>query len=549
MLPITRYQVIRQFLTTRLLAGPLASVTALLPERLEASPASAPSLRKPQPARPPARATQSRQQPWLLPLLVGFVLINLGLAFFRSYHLRLDGDITPIVLPRADYVHVLHDPFGWAVLKHHSVYAGPNRFFAHIAMYLYWRNVPLLLQAFMSPITSLYTAQALFNTVLQMLLLYVMGWYATGVRRLSSTKLWLAMALMIPMFQTTGYNRQMAILDNSVTYNFFYALPLLLLLVLLWPLYRAVSQGQPVRLSGLQLVGMLLLAVVLAFNGPIITGTVLVLLLGVGLHTARQRWRRPPSQWLQGLSWRPVLLWGWFGMLCLYSLYIGRNNSENITTMTVSVAERYQRVPYGIYYTLSNRLGMPLLVAFCLLNVWLVRRLLPATFENRRLWPTLCCVGLFALVYAFLLPLGGYRPYRPYILHHDCIVPITVGLVTFYGLSSVRLLTQMRGWPQRSYIGALVIIAAVFINADRRLYKYGDKIREYEALQLLARPDAPAIVALPHSCTVVSWDPFNSPLNSITSAEMLNHWHVTNGLKLYYFPPYQLDTPLVWEED
>jgi hypothetical protein len=541
MLPITKHKIISRLFTARLSFWPVLASTALLPERVAAPPAPRPFVAK-QLAPKPAPS-------WLLPLLVLFVVVNLGLAFFRSYHLRLDGDITPIVLPRADYAHVLHDPFGWAVLRHQSVYAGPNRFFAHIAMGLYWRNVPLLLQAFLSPIESLYAAQALFNTGVHALLLYVMGWYATGCRRLSSGRLWLAMALMAPFFQTTGYNRQMAIMDNAVTYNFFYALPLLLLLVLLWPLYRAVSQGRPVRLPALQWVAMLLLAVVLSFNGPIITGTVLVLLVGVSLHLARQRWQQPMRQWLQALPWRPMLLWGWFGVLCLYSLYIGRNNSENITTMTVSVAERYKLVPYGILYTLTDRLGMPLLVLGCLLNVWLVRRLLPPTAENRRLGPTLGWIGLFALIYALLLPLGGYRPYRPHILHHDCIVPITVALVAFYGLSAGRLLTQLRGRQQRWYIGAVVLVAAIYLNADRRLYKYGDRVREYQALQLLARPDAPAVVRLPHRNSVVSWDPITDPVSSITSAEMLRYWRVTNGLKLYYFPPYQEDTPLEWGDD
>lgn len=512
-------------------------------------PAALRTARAAVPAAQPGRARPQPAPAWVLPALVLFVLVNLGLAFFRSYQLRLDGDIAPIVLPRADYAHVLHDPFGWSVLAHNSVYAGPNRFFAHLAMYTYWRQVPLLLQAFVSPIASLYAAQALFNTTVQALLLYVMGWYAAGTRRLGSGRLWLAMALMIPFFQTTGYNRQMAIMDNAVTYNFFYALPLMLLLALLWPLYRAARQGQPLRLPAPKLVALLLLALVLSFNGPIITGTVLVLLLGVGLHALRQRRGRPLGQWLRSLPWQPVLLWGWFGVLCLYSLYIGRNNSENITTMTVSVGERYQLLPHGVVAILTDRLGLPLLLAGCLLNAWLVRRLLPATPDNRRLWPVLGGLGLFALVYALLLPLGGYRPYRPYILHHDCIVPITVGLAMFYALSAGRLLGQLRGWPQRCYIGALVAVAFIYLNADRRLYKYGDKVRESEALQLLARPDAPPVVELPHRITVVTWDPVTEPVGSITSAEMLRYWRVTNGLKLYYFPPYKQDAPFDWGDD
>jgi len=543
MLPINKYRFSNRLFTSRLSAWPLATITALLPER-----AATPAAQRPLGAQP--LPTQPQPAPaWVLPLLVVFVLVNLGLAFFRSYHLRLDGDIAPIVLPRADYAHVLHDPFGWAVLTQNSLYAGPNRFFAHIAMYTYWRNVPLLLQAFLSPIDSLYAAQALFNTVVQGLLLYVMGWYATGTRRLRSGRLWLAMALMAPFFQTTGYNRQMAIMDNSVTYNFFYALPLLLLLVLLWPIYRPLSQGQPVRLSGVQLVAMLLLALVLSFNGPIITGTVLVLLLGISLHWGHQHWQQPVGQWLRDLPWRPALLWGWFGVLCLYSLYIGRNNSENITTMTVSVAERYKLLPHGVLAILTYRLGLPLLIAGCLVNLWLVRRLLPPTAENRRLAPILSWIGIFAVVYSLLLPLGGYRPYRAYILHHDCVVPITAALVAFYALTAVRLLSQLRGSQQRWYIGVLLIIAGVYMNADRRLYIYGVKAPQYQALQLLAQPDAPAVVQFPHQARVLTWDPVTEPVSALTSAEMLRYWRVTNGLKLFYFPPYQEDTLLERGDD
>jgi hypothetical protein len=38
-------------------------------------------------------------------------------------------------------------------------------------------------------------------------------------------------------------------------------------------------------------------------------------------------------------------------------------------------------------------------------------------------------------------------------------------------------------------------------------------------------------------------------VSSLTNAEMLNYWHVTNGLKMYYFSPDTPDTPLVWDGD
>ncbi len=479
------------------------------------------------------------RKPWLLLSLVLAILLVLALTFVRNCHLRLDGDIVAIVWPRGDYAHVLHDPFGWDVLTRHSIYAGPNRFFAHIAMWLYFRNVPLLLQHVVSPINSLYGSTALFNVSVLALLLYVMGWYASGTRRLGSVRLWLAMALMLPFFQTAGYNRQMAIMDNSVTYNFFYAFPLMLLLVLLWPLYRAASQGQPVRLPWYKLVAMLALGVVLAFNGPIITGTVLVLGLGVVLHSAWHRLRWPAAEWLRGLPWRLVLLWGWLGVLSLYSLYIGRNNTENITTAMRTLSERYQLVPYGIVSILSNRLGLPLLVLGCLANVQLVRRLLPPSAQALRIRQALRWLGLFAVVYIALLPLGGYRIYRPYILHHDCVLPITVGLVIVYGWSASYLLLHLPTRSQRWYTAGVALIAFIFLNADRHLYIKGetDNTKELRALAYLVQAGPRPVVRLPESCTLLTWDPVTEPLSSITCAEMLEYWHVTQGRVLYYGPP------------
>jgi hypothetical protein len=507
----------------------MAATAVLLPERATRRPAARPTT-KLQPAAPLV-PTQ-----WLLPVLVLAVVAGLALTFIRKYHAPLDGDIAPIVWPRADYAHVLRDPFGWEALVHQRIYAGPNRFFAHMGMFLYFRHVPLWLQHVLSPIDSLYAAVALFNTGVQALLLYVMGWYASGTRRLSSLRLWLSMALMLPFFQTTGYYSQMGIIDNSATYNFFYALPLALLLVLLWPQYRAVSQGLPVRLAWPKLAAMLLLCVVLAFNGPIITGTVLVLLAGVGLHWGWQRRRLPVAEWLRGLPWRPVLLWSWLGALCVYSLYIGRYNTENLTTSMRTLGERFQLVPAGVFHALTDRIGLLLLVLGCVANVQLIRRAVPPSGQGVRILYTLRWVGVFALVYSLLLPLGGYRPYRPYILNHDSILPITVALVVCYSLSASYLLMQLRGRWQRWYGLAALAIAFIYLNADRRLLPPDNNIQERAALALLAQAGPGPVVRLPQKCSVLSWQPITEPLSSVTCAELLEYWHVTKGRKLYYQP-------------
>ena len=474
------------------------------------------------------------KKPWLLACLVLAVLADLGFTYAQNLRLTIDGDLAAIVVPRADYAAVLHDPFGLSVLLGDGWYAAPNRFFSHLIMREYCLRVPVALQAVASPITSVYAAMALLNVLVQALLLYVLGWYAAGTRRLGSLRLWVAMALLVPFFQTSGYDGQMAIIDNSFTYNFFYAIPVLLLLVLLWPLYRAAWQGQPLRLPWYQLAAMLLLSVVLALSGPIIGGAALVLLVGMGLRGVRQRWQRPAAERLRGLPWQELLVCGWLGALCLYSLYIGRHNTENLAVL-VPVTERYRLVPYGIFDELTMKLGLPLLVAGCLGNAWCIRHWLPAMAEGLRIRKVLRWLGLFALVYVALLPLGGYRSYRPLILRHDSILPITIGLIGFYALSTSYLLRNLLGRALRWYGLGVAVVAFIFMYADRRLYPRHDNACERQALALLAQAGARPVVQLPDSCTVMSWEPVTNPSESLTNAELLGLWHITNGQKLYYY--------------
>jgi hypothetical protein len=467
------------------------------------------------------------KKPWLLPLCVLVVLLDLALTFAQNYHMPFDGDLAAQVVPRADYSRILQDPFGWAVLTKNAVYAVPNRFFAFGTIYWYFRHVPLWLQPLLSPISSAYAAMALFTTAMQVLLLYVLGWYVTGTQRLSSTRLWLALVLLLPFFQTTGYHSQMSLVTTSISFAWGYTFPLLLLLVFLWPLYEAARTGQPLQLTWPQLGSLLLLGVVLAFNGPIVPGTVLVLVLGVGLHVV---WRR---QWL---TWQPALLWGWLAGLCLYSLYIGRNNSENLIA-TLPLWERYKLLPKGIFEQLTVRLGLPLLLIGCLLNAQLIRWRLPRTAERQHLLRWLRWLGLFSLVYIALLPFGGYRFYRPYILRYDTILPITVGLVVFYGLSTTYLLPRLQGSWRRGYTAGVVLIAAIFINADLKLRPNENNTSERRALEQLAQAGPGPAVQLPDSSRVMAWEVITTPNESITQAELLNYWGVTKGLKLYYYPP------------
>ncbi|RZL16372.1 MAG: hypothetical protein EOO62_01460 [Hymenobacter sp.] len=238
---------------------------------------------------------------------------------------------------------------------------------------------------------------------------------------------------------------------------------------------------------------------------------------------------------LRHLPWQGLAICGWLAGLCLYSFYIGRHNTENLSTTLVSVGARYRLVPYGVFDELTVKLGLPLLVLSCLLNVRLVRRLLPPTAEARYIVRVLQWLGWFILVYVLLLPLGGYRVYRPLILRHDSILPITLGLIGFYALSTGFLLRSLRGPALRWYGAGVGAVALIFMIADRRLAPRHDNTCERQALAVLGQACPRPVVQLPDNCAVLSWDPITNPIESLTNAELLAHWGVTHGLQPYYY--------------
>jgi len=138
-------------------------------------------------------------------------------------------------------------------------------------------------------------------------------------------------------------------------------------------------------------------------------------------------------------------------------------------------------------------------------------------------------------VYVALLPLGGYRNYRPLILRHDSILPITLGLVAYYALSVLYLLAHLAARPRRWYLAGVVGVAAIFVNADRKLTLRDNNACERHALEVLAHAGSEPIVRLPDNCRVMSWNLIPDPNESATPAEILELWGVTKGRKRYYY--------------
>ena len=474
---------------------------------------------------------------WLALLLGLVVLADVAYSFYQHYRIPLDGDMAAIIWPSEGYRPVLNDPLGLAALLQHRIYAAPNRYIAHQSFASYFRTVPGWLQAAgAAPLDSVYLACAIAKTLIQSMLLYLLAAYCSGTACFTRLRFLMAAALLAPLFQTAGYVNQLGLIDRSITYTWFYALPSALLLLWFWPFYRAWRRGEPVRLSVPVAVALLGLAAVLASHGPLVPGVVLLVcpLMLVGAYW--QRLTTSPvgkSAWLNllgSLPWSSVLLCAGFCVLCLYSLYIGTYNAENFAH-TLPLAERYQRLPVGFFSQLTQKLGTPLVLAMVLVNSWLLRSKASSP-EGHRLLTALRWIGILAVVFMLLLPLGGYREYRPHILRRDTLQPVLLALFFAYGATALYMLRQLPNPSRRNYSMLVVGVGLLFSITDRLRLKDSNAC-ERQALAYVALHPEP-VAQLPNACTVMSWFPVTDPGSSALAVELLHYWGVLPKKTLYY---------------
>ncbi|WP_426061100.1 hypothetical protein [Hymenobacter sp. B1770] len=479
-------------------------------------------------------------------LLLLFLLFDLGYSFWHYLQFPLDGDLATVVWPHESFLRVLHDPFGLGVLLDHDVYPAPNRFFAHYFMFGYFRHVPLLLQKLsLSPVDSVYMACGLLKIAVHALMVYVLAVAVSNRYHVLNSGFLLAAALVASFLQTSGFNNLMGVIDWSITYTWAYALPLGLLLLFFLPFVRSVLHDVPLQVSGVGVLGLVGLAVVLAFNGPVVPATALLICPTALLLCWHRRFAaRPATEPVGQRAWRalgelpPVLLlaFGLLSLLSLYSLYIGRSNSENLW-VAMPLAERYARLAQGVLFQLTgevqltDKYGYSLLLGMLLVNAVILSQCLP-TPQAARVQAVLKWLGLFAVVYLLLLPLGGYRSYREYIVRRDSILPITLGMMGAYAFSAYYLLTHLSPATRWAYATLVVASLAVFTFTDQYQESQSNACERSLFAQLAASPEP--IVRLPATCTLMDWQPLTDYRKSELNAGLLHYWGIVKTPKRYY---------------
>ena len=439
-----------------------------------------------------------RKKGWLILVLFGFLVLDTVYTFLQHHQVALDGDLSSLVLPSPYYEPVLASPFGWEAITGEESYASPNRFFVHWSMYHYFRIGPRWLGALTDTVEGIYLSSAIAKTGAHLLLLVLLSWLAG---REGSARDWLwAAVLLAPLFQSAGFYRPViGLIEPSPTYTFFFAWPSVLMLALL--VLVAKHWEQPGTDLSSRVALFIGLIVVLPFTGPIVPGVIMVSLGLFGIGNMAIWVSEGKAAWIERCGSRlPLLYWiglGVLGLLGFYSLYLGMLSTEQ--QESVSIGARYLRLPKGLWNMLTNKPALPLLLAGLLWHVFQLRR---RQRDGVRQWikGEVQYLLLFVLLYLLLLPLGGYRDYRPDIVRRDTIQPVLLVLFYLWGRSGVMLVNSLRQrpWPVLPTFALLLLFTLADITA------VDEPSCERETMQQLATAGQDTILLDP-DCPILTW--------------------------------------------
>ena len=449
----------------------------------------------------------------------------------------MEGDMAGCIVPTEDVKKILENPLGFEVITENQPYSNPNRFFSHWILKEYYNTFPFIVQKFANPIESIYLSSAIVKTVIQIILILLLAFAITGSFKVLKLDFMIAVSLIYPLFQTNGYRPFIGIIDPSVTYTFFYAVPCIFLILYFLPfifqLYHSKIQITPTLI----LIFWIPLAFVVSLSGPLNPGVALVFSLLAFFIVFKKYYNQTNqksfiSNGFNSFIKIPINYWFFLlpiSLLSFYSLYIGSFNSYSIVSQ-IPLSEMYSRLPEGIFNLFTHKIAFPILFIILTLNTVLIHRYYKTT-EGKKMISTFKWIGIFALIYVLLLPLGGYREYRPLIVRYDTFMPVTLSLIFIFGATTLFLFKNMSNKQRMWYIPLIVGILIIYTNADEA--QFNNNRCERMALKEISE-SKDSIVPIQNNCTVLSWGNITNPKDSELNAELLKIWKITNEKKHYY---------------
>lgn len=459
------------------------------------------------------------------------IIADIDFSYRQHEHKPIDGDLAVIVAPSSHYTTILQEPFGSKAVFQHVKYAATNRYFSHAAMVFYYKKLYHIFSPFVeNKVKFIYVFTGIYQTLIQLIVVLLLCVYALRNINIKSMSFLLLFLFLSAFMQTHGYYGSIGIIDQSVTYTFFYAMPLCLLMLLLLPFLFFNVENKSSIFKTIFFIIWICLAFIVSMTGPVIAPVGIIISTTILLKLFIKNYQSTPEisffqkvkssiQKLPLLKTSCLLL---FILFCLYSQYVGTFNIENGEPTTLSF--RYGRLLVGlaIYFTYDASFLLIAIILF--VNFFILKK------SNKQILSELKLILILAAIYICLLPLGGYRPYRPNIIRYDTFMPITIAL--FYLIGRTTFLTAKSIKNKLVYFGFLSIIFIIFMYADKP--QFTDNDCQYERILELKNTINKDIV-FDDKCTLMNWAPVSDTNSTMAVSRMLYYWQITDTIKPYSY--------------
>jgi len=472
-------------------------------------------------------------------LILAIITIDLVASYFCFLQTPLLGDLANIVLPSPDYSPILSDPLGINLLITGGESVGPNRFFAHWLPYTYFNNVPFFFQYFTNPIDSVYISCAILKLGTHLGITYILTkWIVKKSSFLDENFLFIfALINSMSLASPYGFFFPMRIIDQSIVYTFAYAFSFLFLLIYIHPFVNMYLGNRGLKLKWWEHLSLWLLSFMVIFNGPINAPAAILFsglsLLGIWWHYQKEEDYTINGLWqaIHAIPTNILFHFLWLILLGFYSFYLGTFNSESSQEIP-PILERLELLWQGIIKVLFIVKTTPLpLIGLTVIAFFFLNKNHKSTAFKKLLSMTKY-ISCFGLIYLLLLPLGGHRSYRNFILRFDTMLPITFGIFIVFGASVHLLLKELS--PQKSKKLKIAIISlvtiATFIDSIS-LYPIRNTCERSTLFQLSEATAEPVLIP---DCSIMSWGTITPTKNVSRQAELFYRWNITKKPLVYY---------------
>ncbi len=414
-----------------------------------------------------------------------------------NYHysnLTLDGDLPRMAAPFRWYEDVRNDPIGWQAITQKKEYPGAARFTTHESVIQWFDKGYAVVNAVVKDkVHSIYYTSTALVMGTHLLFIFLAFQYAKGAEKFSYRKFAIIGLLASVMIQYNGFYDCIGIIDRSISYVFCYALPVLLLLIYFLPFYKnEVSQNYSVKTW--QNILMIPAAALLSFSSVLIQPIIFIFFIlyigGVFIKNPFFSIKKNKSLLLQIL---------FFIVCCLYAFYVSRFNSES--SLYKPLAERYFLLLKGFFRIMTIKLAWSYLLLFTVINCWIILR--TKTLSWQQLKPIIYFVLAFCAIYILLLPLGGYRSYREYIIRYDTFIPVTLGVCFLLFFTTYKIFWALKNTSWKIYTVGLLLFIGIFLWADRDVERQANYCQQGQLYEMQNSRDT--IIQLPYRCNMMMW--------------------------------------------